>query len=88
MSRVKIRAFRVLIILTLLPSHSLQVAPILLGGQSFWYNALWLVGIYVRDCILKLLLVRAVMKLVKNIVEGVKFTYFMMAPFVRAVEWH
>ncbi|GEM_PF-1079194 len=25
-------------------------------------------------------------ELVRNTVEGVKFTYFMMAPFVRAVE--
>ena len=29
-----------------------------------------------RDCIPKLSLVRAIMKLVKNIVEGVKFTLF------------
>jgi len=34
---------------------------------------LWFAGIYGRGCILKLFLVRAIMTVVRNIVEGVKF---------------
>ena len=28
------------------------------------------------------------MKVVKNTLAGVRFSYFIMARFVRAVEWH
>jgi hypothetical protein len=63
------------------------VALIFLAVQPFAYNSVWLAGIYVRGCIPKSFLVKAIMKVVRNTVEDVKFTYFMMAPFVRAVEW-
>jgi len=43
------------------------------------YNSLWLVEIYVRDCIPKLFLVRVIMKVVRNTVGDVKFTFPMMA---------
>lgn len=33
-------------------------------------------------------LVGVIMKAVRNTVEGARFHYFVMARFVRAVEWH
>jgi hypothetical protein len=65
-----------------------EVAPIFLAVQPFTYNSLWFVEIYVRGCIPKSFLVRVIMKVVKNTVDDVRFIYLMMAPFVRAVEWH
>ena len=49
---------------------------------------LWFAGIYVRGCILKLFLVRAIMTVVRNIVEGVKFTIPMMLCSVFVAVWH
>jgi hypothetical protein len=40
----------------------------------------------VSGCIPKLFLVRVIMKVAENTVEGVKFTYFIAAAFVHAVE--
>jgi hypothetical protein len=53
--------------------------------QPFPYNSLWFAGIYVRICTPKLFLVRVVMRVVRNTVEDVRFTYFIEASFVRAV---
>jgi len=50
-----------------------------LGDQSLFYNSTWPAGIYVRICIPKSFLARVIMKVVRNTVEGVKFTFPMMA---------
>jgi len=42
----------------------------------------------VKGCIPKLFLVRAIMKVVRNTVEGVKFTFPMMACSVLVAVWH
>jgi hypothetical protein len=63
---------------------TLQVAPILLSVQPFPYNSIWFVEIFVRGSIPRLFLVRVIMKVVENTVEGVKFTFPMMAYTV----WH
>jgi hypothetical protein len=59
-----------------------------LGDQSLFYNSIWLAGIYVRICIPKLFLVRAIMKVVRNTAEDVKFTFPMMACSVLVAVWH
>jgi hypothetical protein len=53
--------------------HPLLVAPSLLAIKLFGF--LWLVGTYVKGYILKLLLVKVHIKLVRDIVEGVKFFF-------------
>jgi len=58
------------------------------SGPTFPYNSPWFAGIYVRGCIRKLFLVRAIMKVVRNIVEGVKFITAMMVCAVLVVVWH
>jgi len=45
----------------------------LLAIQPFPYNSLWFAGIYVRGSIPKSFLVRVIMKVARNTVEGVKF---------------
>jgi hypothetical protein len=42
----------------------------------------------VRGCIPKLFLERAIMKVVRNIIEGVKFIIALMVRSVFAVVWH
>ena len=69
-------------------SHSLEAAPMFLAVQSFPYNSLWFVEIYVRGCIRKLFLVRATMKVVRNTVEDVKFIITTMVCSVLVVVWH
>ena len=49
---------------------------------------LWFAGIYVRGCIRQSFFLRAIMKVLRNTVEGVRFTYFIKAAFVHVVEWH
>jgi len=51
--------------------YSLLVAPIFL--EAPYLSTVWLVRIYVRGCIPKLYLVKAIMKVVRNTVEGVRF---------------
>ncbi|MGB6673869.1 MAG: hypothetical protein WBE34_15670, partial [Candidatus Nitrosopolaris sp.] len=64
------------------------VAPIFLGVQRFPYNSIWFAGIYARGCIRKLFLVRVIMKVVRNIVEGVRFIIATMLCTVLVVVWH
>jgi hypothetical protein len=59
-----------------------------LALQSFPYNSLWSAGIYVRDCIPKILSVKPIMEMGINIVDVVKYISFMMAYFVLVVVWH
>jgi hypothetical protein len=56
--------------------------------QPFSYTSTWFAGIYVRGSIPKSFLVRVIMKVVRNTVEGVKFTFPMMAYFVLVAAWH
>ena len=51
----------------------------LLAVQPFPYTSPWFVEIYVTGSIPKLYLVRAIMKVVENTVEGVKFIITTMA---------
>jgi hypothetical protein len=60
----------------------------LLAVQPFPYTSLWFVEIYVKDLILDLLLVTAVMEMGINIVDGVKYISFMTGYFVLVVVWH
>jgi hypothetical protein len=62
--------------------------PIFLAVQPFSYNSIWFAGIYAKDCIPKLFLVRAVMKVVRNTVEGVKFTFTTVVCSVLVAAWH
>jgi len=64
------------------------VALIFLTVQPFQYNSIWFAGIYVRGCIPKLFLVRAIMKVVENTVEGVRFIIAKMACSVFVAAWH
>jgi len=50
--------------------------PIFLAVRPFSYNSLRLAGIYVKNCILKLLSVNPTMEVVRNIAEGAKFIFF------------
>jgi hypothetical protein len=61
---------------------------IFLAVQPFPHNSLWLVEIYVRGSIPKLLLVRAIMMVVRNIAEDVKFIITTMACSVLIAVWH
>ena len=64
--------------------YSLLVAPIFL--EAPYLSTVWLVRIYVRGCIPKLYLVKAIMKVVRNTVEYVKYISIVTASFVHAVE--
>jgi len=68
--------------------HFLKVAPIFLAVQPLPYNLLWLVEIYVRGCIPKLFLIRAIMKVGRNTLEGVKFIPIVMVYSVLVVVCH
>jgi hypothetical protein len=57
-------------------------------GLRFSYDSVWFAGIFVKGPIPISFLVRVIMKVVRNTVEGVKSTYFMMVTLVRAAEWH
>ncbi|MFZ0896778.1 MAG: hypothetical protein WAZ77_19935 [Candidatus Nitrosopolaris sp.] len=67
--------------------HSLQVAPIFLGVQPFPYNSAWFAGIYVRGRIPKSFLVRVIMKVVRNTVEGMRFISFITNRSVLVAVW-
>jgi hypothetical protein len=56
--------------------------------QPFSYNSIWFGGTYVSSCIPKLFLVRVIMKVVRNTVEGVKFIITTMARSVGVAVWH
>jgi hypothetical protein len=51
------------------------------------YTPVWFARIYVRGFIPKSFLVRVIMKVVRNIVGGVKFTFPMMACSVLVAVW-
>jgi hypothetical protein len=59
-----------------------------LAVQPFSYSSIWFVEIFVRGSIPKSFLVRVLMKVVRNTVEGVKFIIAMMVHSVFAVVWH
>jgi len=52
--------------------------PLFLAVQPFSYNSTWFVEIFVRGSIPKSFLVRVIMKVVRNTLEGVKFIIAMM----------
>jgi hypothetical protein len=56
--------------------------------EVYLFSTAWLVRIYVRGCIPKLRLVRAVTKVARNTAEGVRFTSTMKGNSVHAAEWH
>ena len=66
----------------------ISVVEFLQVGQPFPYNSVWFAGIYVRGCIPKLLLVRAIMKVVENTVEDVRFTIVTTVCSVLVAVWH
>jgi hypothetical protein len=49
-----------------------------LAGQPFPFNSIWFAEIYVKGCIRKLFLVRAMVKVVRNTGEGVEFIIAIM----------
>jgi hypothetical protein len=72
---------------SLLPNyrpHPLLVVPSLLAIKLFGF--LWFVETYVKGYILKLLLVKVLMKAVRDIVEGVKFIFTKWRDSVDVVE--
>jgi hypothetical protein len=58
------------------------------SGLTFFFNSVWFAGIYVRGCIRKLFLVRAIMKVAKSTVEDVRFTFTMTVCSVLVAVWH
>jgi hypothetical protein len=50
--------------------------------------SIWLAVTCLKDYIPKLFLVRVIMKVVRNTVEDVKFTFTTMVCFVHVVVWH
>ena len=61
--------------------------PIFLAVRPFSHNSLRLVGIYVKNCILKLLSVNPILEVVRNIAEGAKFISLITERFVLAAGW-
>jgi hypothetical protein len=59
-----------------------------LAVRPFAYNSIWFVEIFVRGSIPKLFLVRAIMKVVRNTVEGVRFIITTMVGSVVVAVWH
>ena len=66
----------------------ISVVEFLQVGQPFPYNSVWFAGIYVRGCIPKLFLVRVIMKVVKNTVEGVRCIFVTMVSSVPVAVLH
>jgi hypothetical protein len=56
--------------------------------KPFPYNSIWFAGIYAIGYIPKLFLVNAIMKVVRNTLEGVKYIITTMVCSVLVVVWH